>query len=605
MKRTILFLLSLISLSAEAQEATADYISFAKAYGIMRYYSPDHHTEKWDDIDWFKIGYYYADKIGENTAEDVIKEMAAVFAPDAFITSKPGNRNSRVSLDELSSYQYRLHTGGGSISLQDYSPYYKEIIKCSADMPEYAPEAGRWYSYRLSDNLYLNMQSAAKTGSFSKDDTEKALKEAEELWDALYDEEGEYMTEVISIFNDRTYRVTDLMIRWNMIQHFYPYHREDGLDWESQLPVMIGKAISEEFDKKDRNTVFAYWDMLREVYSPVKDAHLDIDGALSFPGLPERYLTKCSLPIALTCLEDCIIIDGSEMGIEKGSRLKTISGIDIEELIKEKSKVISQTNKAAERQMSLYEAISAFDRDSVMTVGYITPEGVEKTVSSKPVHYRPMSIREAKPVFEVKDRCMIVNLCEREAFDDGFYDSFMKMYADTAPEAIIFDIRGYPTYHFERILPHLTDKELSYAFFKVLKTALPDQKNAGYSEDESAIIPKAPYIDIPCYFLSDYRAMSWAETVFMLVKEYDLGKIIGTPTCGTNGDVTQFMFPAFNVMTTGLHASYIDGSQHHGIGVQPDIWVVISAEDHINEKDAVMARALNMIGQTTNSILNK
>ena len=196
MKRTILFLLSLISLSAEAQEATADYISFAKAYGIMRYYSPDHHTEKWDDIDWFKIGYYYADKIGENTAEDVIKEMAAVFAPDAFITSKPGNRNSRVSPDELSSYQYRLHTGGGSISLQDYSPYYKEIIKCSADMPEYAPEAGRWYSYRLSDNLYLNMQSAAKTGSFSKDDTEKALKEAEELWDALYDEEGEYMTEV-------------------------------------------------------------------------------------------------------------------------------------------------------------------------------------------------------------------------------------------------------------------------------------------------------------------------------------------------------------------------------------------------------------------------
>ena len=99
--------------------------------------------------------------------------------------------------------------------------------------------------------------------------------------------------------------------------------------------------------------------------------------------------------------------------------------------------------------------------------------------------------------------------------------------------------------------------------------------------------------------------MSWAETVFMLVKEYDLGKIIGTPTCGTNGDVTQFMFPAFNVMTTGLHASYIDGSQHHGIGVQPDIWVEISAEDHINEKDAVMARALNMIGQTTNSILNK
>lgn len=605
MKRTILFFLSLISLTAEAQEATADYISFAKAYGIMRYHSPNHHTEKWDEIDWFKIGYYYADKIGENTAEDVIKEMAAVFAPDAFMTSKPENRKSRVSTAEISSYQYRLHTGGGSISVQGYSPYYKEIIICSSDMPEYAPETGRWYSYRLSDNLYLNMQSAARSDSFSKDGTEKVLKEAEESWDALYDEGGDYMSEVIGIFNDRTYRITDLMIRWNMIQHFYPYHKEDGLDWESQLPVMIGKAISEEFDKKDRNTVFAYWDMLKEVYSPVKDAHLDIDGALSFPGLPERYLTKYYLPIALTCLEDCIIIDGSEMDIEKGSRLKAISGIDIEDLIKEKSMTVSQTNKSAERLMSLYEAISAFDRDSVMTVGYITPEGVEKTVSSKPSYYKPMSTRTTKPVFEIKDRCLIVNLCEREAFDDGFYGSFMKMYADTAPEAIIFDIRGYPTYHFDRILPHLTDKELSNAFFKVMKIALPDQKNAGYSKDESIIRPKAPHIDIPCYYLTDYRAMSWAETVLMLVKEYDLGKIIGTPTCSTNGDVTQFRFPAFSVMTTGLHASNIDGSQHHGIGVQPDIWVEISAEDHINGKDVIMARALNMTGQTTNSILNK
>jgi len=605
MKRTILFFLSLISLTAEAQEATADYISFAKAYGIMRYHSPNHHTEKWDEIDWFKIGYYYADKIGENTAEDVIKEMATVFAPDVFMTSKPENRKSRVSTAEISSYQYRLHTGGGSISVQGYSPYYKEIIICSSDMPEYAPETGRWYSYRLSDNLYLNMQSAARSDSFSKDGTEKVLKEAEESWDALYDEGGDYMSEVIGIFNDRTYRITDLMIRWNMIQHFYPYHKEDGLDWESQLPVMIGKAISEEFDKKDRNTVFAYWDMLKEVYSPVKDAHLDIDGALSFPGLPERYLTKCYLPIALTCLEDCIIIDGSEMDIEKGSRLKAISGIDIEDLIKEKSMTVSQTNKSAERLMSLYEAISAFDRDSVMTVGYITPDGVEKTVSSKPSYYKPMSTRTTKPVFEIKDRCLIVNLCEREAFDDGFYGSFMKMYADTAPEAIIFDIRGYPTYHFDRILPHLTDKELSNAFFKVMKIALPDQKNAGYSKDESIIRPKAPHIDIPCYYLTDYRAMSWAETVLMLVKEYDLGKIIGTPTCGTNGDVTQFRFPAFSVMTTGLHASNIDGSQHHGIGVQPDIWVEISAEDHINGKDVIMARALNMTGQTTNSILNK
>ena len=217
------------------------------------------------------------------------------------------------------------------------------------------------------------MQSAARRDCFSKDDTDNLLQEANRLWEALYDKEGDYMSEVISIFNDRTYRVTDLTIRWDIIQHFYPYKTEDGLDWESQLPVMIEKAMSDEFDKAERNTVFAYREMLQEMYSPIKDAHLDIDGSLSFPGLPARYLAQYYAPLDMSCFEDCVIIDDSGLEIEKGSRLTKISGTDIEDVIKEKSQRISQTNKTAERWSAMYEAISTVERDSVMTITYITP----------------------------------------------------------------------------------------------------------------------------------------------------------------------------------------------------------------------------------------
>ena len=89
--------------------------------------------------------------------------------------------------------------------------------------------------------------------------------------------------------------------------------------------------------------------------------------------------------------------------------------------------------------------------------------------------------------------------------------------------------------------------------------------------------------------------MSWAETVLMYVKEYDLGTIVGTPSTGTTGDITQFTFPAFNLRLTGLHAAWLDGSRHHGIGVEPDIRVEVSADDHLNGRDVVIEETIRRI----------
>ena len=83
-----------------------------------------------------------------------------------------------------------------------------------------------------------------------------------------------------------------------------------------------------------------------------------------------------------------------------------------------------------------------------------------------------------------------------------------------------------------------------------------------------AVQPAAPRIDLPVYFLCGPKTMSWGETVLMLVKGYRLGTVIGTPT---NGDATTFILPAFPFGMTAIKAVNLDGSRHHGIGVQPDI----------------------------------
>ena len=103
-------------------------------------------------------------------------------------------------------------------------------------------------------------------------------------------------------------------------------------------------------------------------------------------------------------------------------------------------------------------------------------------------------------------------------------------------------------------------------------------------------------IDKQCVFLSDYTSMSYAETVLMLVAEYDLGTIIGTPSCGTNGDATRFDLPAFGFTMTALKATNIDGTRHHGVGVIPDVLIDMPDCDPVySNQDYILENAIKYI----------
>lgn len=45
--------------------------------------------------------------------------------------------------------------------------------------------------------------------------------------------------QLLGIMGERAFRMTDIAARWNIVQHFYPYHEEDNLRWESRLPEML------------------------------------------------------------------------------------------------------------------------------------------------------------------------------------------------------------------------------------------------------------------------------------------------------------------------------------------------------------------------------
>ena len=56
--------------------------------------------------------------------------------------------------------------------------------------------------------------------------------------------------------------------------------------------------------------------------------------------------------------------------------------------------------------------------------------------------------------------------------------------------------------------------------------------------------PAAPYLAAPSVFITDGRAISFAESVMGIVEAYRLGEIVGGPTAGTNGNVNPLRSPA-------------------------------------------------------------
>ena len=99
-------------------------------------------------------------------------------------------------------------------------------------------------------------------------------------------------------------------------------------------------------------------------------------------------------------------------------------------------------------------------------------------------------------------------------------------------------------------------------------------------------------------FLVDGRAISYAESWMGIIEAYKFAAIVGEPTAGTNGDVNPFNLPGnYTVIWTGLKVLKHDGSQHHGIGIQPTVPVSLTIRGIREKRDEQLERALSIVNQ--------
>src|SRR5262249_31956387 len=110
------------------------------------------------------------------------------------------------------------------------------------------------------------------------------------------------------------------------------------------------------------------------------------------------------------------------------------------------------------------------------------------------------------------------------------------------------------------------------------------------------IQPQAPLFKAKRAFITDGRAISYAESCMGIIEYYKLGEIVGGATAGTKGNINPIQLPSGHTVSwTGMKVLKHDGSPHHGVGIQPTIPVTRTRAAVAAGRDELLERAVQSV----------
>lgn len=174
----------------------------------------------------------------------------------------------------------------------------------------------------------------------------------------------------------------------------------------------------------------------------------------------------------------------------------------------------------------------------------------------------------------------------------------------TQAKSIICDLRGYPNGNHKFIRYLLNEADTTTGWMQIPQIIYPDLKNIttynryGWT---SMMTPLEPHIDAKVVYITNNNAISYAESYMGFIDNYELATIVGQATAGTNGNVNPFHLPGgYKSSFTGMKVFKHDGSQLHGVGILPDIYVEKTIEGVRNGRDEYLEKALEVVKKPTN-----
>jgi C-terminal processing protease CtpA/Prc len=383
--------------------------------------------------------------------------------------------------------------------------------------------------------------------------------------------------------NDRATRLADVALAWNVFQHFYPYFDVVETDWPGALRASLASAATDTDEKAFLNT-------LKRMVARLHDGHGGV--------YHESDVMSFTTPVIFGWVENRLVITKvaaqGASGLEPGDVVLKIDGKDAGEALSEREALISGATPQWQRDKSLRQLRSGA-KDSELKLDVQPRTGNPRRVVLRRDAELP-TLAEARPpqVGEIKPGVFYLDL--ERIKDEDFQALLPKL---ERAQGIIFDMRGYPQVS-PAIISHLIDKPVESARWMVPIITVPDH-NAPIAYNESGrwnIPPMTPRLRAKIAFITNGRAISYAESYMGIIEAYKLAAIIGEPTAGTNGNVNPFVLPGgYRVAWTGMKVLKHDGSRHHGVGILPTEPVSRTIRGVAEKRDEQLERAIAIVSK--------
>lgn len=394
------------------------------------------------------------------------------------------------------------------------------------------------------------------------------------------------------------YRLLALFRFWNVINYFFPYKDLIGGSWEPVLASYIQK-----FDaNKD---ALDYQLTVSEMVAEINDSHGRVEKAAA----AAEKLGTFVPPILVRYIENQAVITNvlnDTLPVKIGDVILTIDGEPTENRREYLSRFIASSNPQS-LMKAVHILLPGGRKNSMANLQLRSVDGKVREVNLK----RLMSVDELKsfsyryrstPVFQVLPSGYGYVDLARLAF--GEVDTMFKTIKNTT--AVIFDMRGYPNGTGWAIASRLTEKNTPVAalFSRPLLEA-PSLSDPDLSEGANyAFAQKLPKRNGDLYkgkivMLINEDAVSQAEHTCLLFEAATDVTFIGTPTMGTNGDVTYMVLPGnLPVRFTGQNVRHADGRQLQRVGIQPNILVSPTIKGVAAGKDEILEAAVKFLDKT-------
>ena len=537
--------------------------AFTKLYGYVRFFHP---SDQAAATDWETFAIDGVRKVAPAASNDeLIARLQELFRPIAPLVQINVSRPAPMPTGpEMVRYEHHGVKLAGPIPNNVYTSDRKR-----------SPAAGQTIPQPFEADLVPGIHVSVPVAVYAN--AEGTLPHAPlPVSGALYDRSAE----------DRATRIGDIVIAWNVFQHFYPYFDVVKTDWSAELPKDL-RAASEDKSAADFQLT------LRRLVAALKDGHGNVMG----PRV--RYLQP---PITMDWIEGHFVVTRVQKGkadaVAPGDLVLKIDGTAIEQAADKIRPLISGATKHW-IDYRLASELSTCDPDTKQITLELEPYSSPTNITTvtlpcgNPQNKNPETYTEPRPdkITELEAGIIYVDL-DRVTEQDW---TALVPRLEKA-KGIIFDMRGYPGQPGIQALAHLTDSTIRSAKWNIASAALPDRLDSPFNESGWDVQPQTPYFTARRVFLTDGRAISYAETVMGIVEHYKLGEIVGGPTAGTNGNVNPFTLPGgFTITWTGMKVLKHDGSQHHGIGIVPTVPASRTRKGVAEGKDEILLRGLEVV----------